>query len=67
MQADHSYGSKDTLSPFGRAFYHGQAPYAVLPTWAIALYNTLWQAFCTCYRNSVTILTLLVCKQVATT
>lgn len=44
---DSTYNTKDTVTPFGRAFYQGKAPYRVVPLWGIVLYNTLWQAFCT--------------------
>ena len=44
---DPSYNVKDTISPFGRAFYKGQATYSIIPLWGIVLYNTSWQAFCT--------------------
>ena len=50
---DQTYNVKDTMSPFGRAFYEGQANYCVLPLSVIALYNTLWQAFCTWYAMSI--------------
>ena len=44
---DKSYNVKDTITPFGRAFYEHQASYTVIPLWVIVIYNTLWQAFCT--------------------
>lgn len=44
---DLSYASKNTTTPFGKAFYEGKANYFVLPLWMIILYNTTWQAFCT--------------------
>lgn len=59
---DMSYNFKDTLTPFGRAFYMGEASYTVIPLWAIVIYNTLWQGACTCYRNCQTPLALFLCK-----
>ena len=44
---DLSYATRDTVTPFGRAFYLGQAPYTVIPLWGIFLYNRARQAFCT--------------------
>jgi hypothetical protein len=60
--ADLTYAQKDTRTPFGRAFYDGKASYAVIPLWAIVMYSTTWQAFCTCYRNSPTALSLIMCR-----
>jgi acetyltransferase-like isoleucine patch superfamily enzyme len=60
--ADSTYNVKDTRTPFGRAFYQHQAPYLVIPLWAISMYNTTWQAFCTCYRNSYMALSLFLCN-----
>lgn len=60
---DKSFGSKDTITPFGRAFYNKQANFVVLPLWFIALYNTVWQAFCTCYRNCTTPFALILCRE----
>lgn len=62
--SDPSYATNDTMTPFGRAFYQRKAPYFVLPLWFIVLYNTLWQAFCTCYRNSPTALSLILCREI---
>lgn len=45
--ADPTYSTKDTVTPFGRAFYQGKAQYSVVPLWGIVTYNTMWQAFCT--------------------
>lgn len=47
--ADLSFTVRDTATPFGRAFYGPatQASYRVIPLWAIVLYSSLWQAFCT--------------------
>lgn len=59
---DPTYNTCSTLSPFGKAFYEGQATYSVIPLWAIICYNTLWQAFCTCYRNCATPLSLIICS-----
>ena len=61
---DRSYATSDTITPFGRAFYKRQAKYFVLPLWSIIIYNTLWQAFCTCYRNSPTALSLMLCQAI---
>eukprot|EP01038_Epipyxis_sp_PR26KG_P006462 gene6462-8890_t len=60
--ADQSFNTKDTTTPFGKAFYEGKANYFVIPLWVIILYNTSWQAFCTCYRNCYTPLSLILCK-----
>jgi hypothetical protein len=60
--ADVTYATKDTLTPFGRAFYKHQASYTVTPLWAIVIYSTCWQAFCTCWRNSPTALSLIICR-----
>jgi hypothetical protein len=46
---DKTYSTKDTVTPFGRAFYQGKANFSVVPLWGICMYNTLWQAFCTWY------------------
>jgi hypothetical protein len=61
---DASYNVKDTLSPFGRAFYKHEATFEVIPLWAIVCYNTLWQAFCTAFRNSPTALSLMLCQAI---
>jgi hypothetical protein len=47
--ADVSFNVKNTLTPFGRAFYEGEASFSVIPLWGVALYNTAWQGFCTMY------------------
>jgi hypothetical protein len=44
---DPTFASKDTTSPFGKAFYEGKASFYVIPLWMIVCYNTIWQAFCT--------------------
>jgi len=44
---DKTYKSKDTITPFGKAFYEGKGNFTVIPIWGIALYNFLWQAICT--------------------
>lgn len=44
---DPTFKTCSTLSPFGKAFYLGQATYNVIPLWGIVMYNTIWQAFCT--------------------
>ena len=62
--SDPSYGFNDTITPFGRAFYNRQANYFVIPLWAIVVYNTSWQAFCTCYRNCPTAVSLLLCRAI---
>ena len=62
--ADMSYNYKDTITPFGRAFYHREANYFVIPLWVIVIYNTVWQGVCTCFRNCPTPLALLLCKLV---
>ncbi len=64
--ADMSYNYKDTITPFGRAFYHGEANYFVIPLWAIVVYNTAWQGVCTCFRNCPTPLALFLCKSILT-
>jgi carbonic anhydrase/acetyltransferase-like protein (isoleucine patch superfamily) len=46
---DKTYLTKDTVTPFGQAFYQGNANYTVIPLWGIVMYNTIWQAFCTWY------------------
>mmetsp|Transcript_1799 Transcript_1799/g.2830 ORF Transcript_1799/g.2830 Transcript_1799/m.2830 type:complete len:1652 (-) Transcript_1799:132-5087(-) len=56
---DKTFDRKDCVSPFGKAFYQGNAPYFVLPLWAIVVVNMTWQAFCTCYRNAPTVLALI--------
>lgn len=45
--ADPTYAAKDTLTPFGKAFYQKKATFTVIPLWVIVLYNVLWQALCT--------------------
>ena len=55
---DLTYEVKDTISPFGRAFYEGKAPYTVIPLWGVVIINMTWQAFCTCYHNAPTVLSL---------
>lgn len=62
--ADYSYATRDTTTPFGRAFYQGKAAYKVIPLWAIVLYNTAWQAVCTCYRHGALPLSLILCRQI---
>jgi hypothetical protein len=64
--SDVSYNVKDTLTPFGRAFYNRGASYFVIPLWAIIVYNTTWQAVCTCFRNCLTPLALFLCKFILT-
>jgi len=44
---DPTFATKDTLTPFGRAFYQRKAPYFVIPLWMIMMYNITWQAICT--------------------
>jgi carbonic anhydrase/acetyltransferase-like protein (isoleucine patch superfamily) len=44
---DRTYATRDTTTPFGRAFYQGKAAFTVIPLWGVVAYNTLWQAFCT--------------------
>jgi len=62
--ADFSYATKDTTTPFGRAFYEGKATYKVVPLWAIVLYNTSWQAFCTCFRHGALPISLILCRRI---
>jgi acyl-CoA synthetase (AMP-forming)/AMP-acid ligase II/acetyltransferase-like isoleucine patch superfamily enzyme/acyl carrier protein len=57
--ADLSYGRKDTLTSFAKAFYHREVDYFVIPLSFIVMYNTLWQAFCTCFRHAAIPLSLL--------
>ena len=64
--ADMSYNYKDTITPFGRAFYHREANYFVIPLWVIVIYNTVWQGVCTCFRNCPTPLSLFLCKFILT-
>jgi hypothetical protein len=45
--ADLSYNVKDTIRPFGRAFYNREAPFTVLPLSVVVTYSAVWQAFCT--------------------
>lgn len=59
---DATYNTKDTLTPFGRAFYLHRASFSVYSLFTVALYNWTWQAFCTCYRNSPTALSLIICS-----
>lgn len=59
---DETYNVKDTTTPFGKAFYERKADFPVIPLWGIVMYSTLWQAFCTCYRNCPTALSLIICK-----
>lgn len=47
VSEDASYAIKDTITPFGRAFYERKASYFVLPLWFIIIFNTLWQGFIT--------------------
>ncbi len=53
------YGKKDTVTPFAKAFYHRDADYFVIPLTFIVIGNTVWHAFCTCYRHAAMPLTLL--------
>ncbi len=53
------HGKKDTLTPFAKAFYHRDADYFVTPLTLIVIGNTVWHAFCTCYKHAATPLTLL--------
>lgn len=55
---DLTYAIKDTITPFGRAFYEGNAPYTVIPLWGVVCINLLWSAVCTCYHNAPTVLAL---------
>lgn len=55
---DRTYEIKDTISPFGRAFYEGKAPYTVIPLWGVVCINLFWNAICTCYHNAPTVLSL---------
>ena len=46
--SDKTYATKDTITPFGRAFYQRKAVgYYVIPLSMIIAYNMIWQAFCT--------------------
>lgn len=62
--ADPSYNVKDTITPFGRAFYLGQATFPVIPLHVVVIYNMIWQAFCTCYRNCPIALSLMLCRRI---
>jgi hypothetical protein len=62
--SDPSFASKDTTTPFGKAFYQRKASFFVIPLWMIVIYNTVWQAFCTCYRNCPTVLSLFICSYI---
>ena len=62
--ADPSYDVKDTITPFGRAFYLGQAIFPVIPLHVVVMYNMIWQAFCTCYRNCPIALSLMLCRRI---
>jgi hypothetical protein len=55
---DLTYAIKDTITPFGRAFYEGKAPYTVIPLWGVVCINLFWSAICTCYHNAPTVLAL---------
>jgi hypothetical protein len=55
---DMTYAIKDTITPFGRAFYEGKAPYRVIPLWGVVCINLCWSAVCTCYHNAPTVLAL---------
>lgn len=59
---DPSYAVKDTKTPFAKAFYDRKAKFFVIPLWIIVIYNTVWQAFCTCFRNCPTALSLIICS-----
>eukprot|EP00658_Telonema_sp_P-2_P053110 TRINITY_DN4153_c0_g1_i12.p1 TRINITY_DN4153_c0_g1~~TRINITY_DN4153_c0_g1_i12.p1 ORF type:complete len:925 (+),score=220.80 TRINITY_DN4153_c0_g1_i12:187-2961(+) len=39
--------------PFGKAFYHKQAPYFVWPIWMHVLFNTSWMIVCVAFRAMV--------------
>jgi acyl-CoA synthetase (AMP-forming)/AMP-acid ligase II/carbonic anhydrase/acetyltransferase-like protein (isoleucine patch superfamily)/acyl carrier protein len=60
--SDPTYNTKDLLSPFAKAFYLGKANFKVIPLYGVIAYNIVWQAICTCYRHSPTIISLLVCN-----
>jgi len=62
--SDPSYDVKDTITPFGRAFYLGQATFPVIPLHVVVMYNVIWQAFCTCYRNCPIALSLMLCRRI---
>ena len=53
-----SYNLRDVKSPFGKAFYEGEANYYVFSLCFIVMYNTLWQAVCVCYRNTPLMLSM---------
>ena len=49
---DQSFAVKDTLTPFGKAFYMGKAiGYSVITLPYVILYNVLWQIICSIYSN----------------
>ena len=49
---DPSWAERDTLSPFGRAFYEGQASYSVYSMSYIVLYSFTWTAVCSIVHNA---------------
>ncbi|KAF2664340.1 hypothetical protein BT63DRAFT_106551 [Microthyrium microscopicum] len=53
-----SEASLPTSSPFGRAFYEGQAPYTVLNLWTITAYSFATNILVSIYWNLPNILTL---------
>jgi hypothetical protein len=61
---DLSSEEKDTIRPFGRAFYEGKASYTVIPLWGVVLINMFWNAIATCYHNAPTVLAISLVKLV---
>eukprot|EP01038_Epipyxis_sp_PR26KG_P009637 gene9637-12976_t len=57
--ADFSYENKETITPFGLAFYQGKANFFVIPLWGIVLYSTFMRVICTTYHVAPTVITLV--------
>jgi hypothetical protein len=55
---------KETIRPFGKAFYEGKASYTVIPLWGVVLINMFWGAVSTCYHNAPTVLSISLVKLV---
>ena len=56
---DYSFKDKDTITPFGKAFYEGNAiGYTVITLPYVILYNCLWQMLCSVYSNCSVVLSV---------
>ena len=56
--ADDSYKTKDSIAPFGEAFYEGKADYFVLTLPWVVFYNLFWQILCAMYSNCSVVLSV---------